>query len=305
MADLYESMRIFCRVAETGGFSAAARDLDQAQSQTTRAVQMLEQRLGANLFHRTTRRLTLTPEGTEYLGRCQSILLAVEAADSSVGRGAATLSGSLRLFAPVSLGKALVVPRLHEFLDRHPALDVQLMLDDRPWDMIEHGIDVSIRIGPIREKMLSAQKLGEARRVVVASPTYWDSRGRPTIPAELSNHEAIVFRGPITVDHAFLVRGEQRERVVLTGRLATNSSEAVYQSLRLGRGFSIAPWWLVSDDVAKGNLDLVLSDWEVTPRFEIFAVYPETHKPSLKIQSLVDWLVFAWSLDAQLVSSGV
>ena len=244
----------------------------------------------------------MTAEGEEYLGRCKTILQAVEAADASVGRGAAVLSGSLRLFAPVSLGKSLVVPRLHEFMERHPALDVHLLLDDRPWNMIEHGIDVSIRIGPIREKMISVRKLGEARRVAVATPEYWDLRVRPQVPADLAQHEAIIFRGPITVDRCDFARGKQQESVPMSGKLMTNSSEAVYQSLRLGRGFAIVPWWLVSEDVGRGTLELVLPDWSVTPCFEIFATYPETHAPSAKIRSLVDWLVFAWRNDAQLVS---
>ncbi len=295
--DLLDAITAYVRAAERSSFTAAARDLNVSQPHITRAVNQLEERLGTRLFQRSTRAMTLTDEGRDYLEKCRAILAALEDADQSVGRGAETLTGRLRIFAPVSLGRMWVVPRLEEFMRRHPALDVHLILDDRPRDMIEERIEVSLRVGEIAEQSLRVRHLGDVARVVVASPRYWDSRGRPTHPAELATYEALIFDAHVVVDGINMRRGAEAVDVKLKGRFHSNSSEALHEGMLHGLGLSIPPWWLVADDIASGRLERVLPDWTLIPPLPLHAAYPLTRSPTEKVRRFVDWLVFTMHAD--------
>ena len=295
--DLHQAMIAFVRSAERGGFSAAARDLSVTQPHVTRAIQQLESRLGARLFHRTTRKLNLTDEGREYLDRCRAILQSIEEADESVGRGARTLRGELRIFAPVSLGRAWIVPRLGEFLARHPELSVKLVLDDRPRDIVEERLDVSVRVGPLEESSHRVRKLGDVERILVASPAFWQRHSEPRTPADLERLPWLIFDGPIRVDQLRLSRGADTRHVKLTGRISTNSSEAIHEALLQGFGACPAPIWLVATDVRQARLTRVLSDWRIIPPLPLHAVYPETRVPTEKVRRFVDWLAFTLHAD--------
>ena len=161
--DRIETMRHFVRVAGLSSFSAAARELGTTQSNVSRSVRLLEEHLGAKLLQRTTRHMSLTPEGAEYLEHAVLILESVEAADSAVGMRAKGLAGPLRVFAPVSLGRQHVVPRLAEFMREHPDLEVELILDDWPRDLIRERIDVALRVGPLSDSTEHARLLGAFR----------------------------------------------------------------------------------------------------------------------------------------------
>lgn len=295
--DLLDAITAFVRAAERGGFTAAARDLNVSQPHITRAVGQLEERLGTRLFQRSTRAMTLTDEGQDYLEKCRAILAALEDADQSVGQGAENLTGKLRIFAPVSLGRMWVVPRLPEFMQRHPALDVHLIFDDRPRDMIEERIEVALRVGEIAEQSLRVRHLGDVARVVVASPDYWNTRGRPAHPADLAHHEALIFEAHVIVDRINLRRGADAVDVKLNGRFHSNSSEALHEGLLCGLGLSIPPWWLVADDIASGRLERVLPDWTLIPPLPLRAAYPLTRAPTEKVRRFVDWLVFTMHAD--------
>jgi DNA-binding transcriptional LysR family regulator len=295
--DLLDAVRAFVRVAESGNFSAAARDLAVSQPHVTRAVQQLETRLGARLFLRSTRAVRLTDEGSEYLERCHAMLVAVDEADHSVGHRAGRLTGRLRVFAPVSLGRAWVVPRLPEFMARHTQLEVQLILDDSVRDMTEERIDVALRVGPLAEQGLRSRHLGDVQRVVVATPDYWQQRGRPDRPEALADHETLIFDGPILVDRIVLDRGAERQSVGLRGRFRTNSSEAIQEATLRGMGVCIAPWWLVAADLAAGRLMRVLDDWVISPPLPIHAAYAPSRAPVEKVRRFVDWLIFTLHAD--------
>lgn len=296
--DLFEAMAAYVRVAERGSFTGAARDLRTSQSSVTRAVQQLEERTGTRLFTRTTRRLTLTDEGAEYLVRCRVILDAVAEADSAVGERARTLRGMLRVFAPVSLGRAWIVPRLAEFLARHTELSVHLVLDDRPRDLVEERLDVGVRVGPLPPSSMRVRKLGDVERLLVAAPSYFTrGRRRPRAPAELLDHEWLVFDGTVRVDRVACVRGDARVEVEMSGRFTTNSSEAIQEALLLGRGLCLAPYWLVADALEEGRLERILPKWSTPPSLPIFATYPETRAPTEKVRRFVDWLAFSFHGD--------
>jgi len=302
--DLLSSMQSFLRAADRGSFSAAARNLRVTQPHITRAVQQLEARLGARLFHRSTRRLTLTDEGREYLERCRAVLAAVAEADESVGTHAQSVRGELRVFAPVSLGRLWVVPRLTEFLEHHPALTVNLVLDDRPRDLVAEGLDIGLRIGPLPDTTtLRLRKLGDVQRLVVAAPNYWARNGYPQSPDDLGRYEWLIFDGTIRVDRLECVRGSEKASVPLKGRFSTNSSEAILEALVLGQGACLVPHWLVARALKSGALESVLHDWTAIPHLPLFATYPETRIPTEKVRRFVDWLAFSLQADGLFVSS--
>lgn len=292
--DLITAMETFERCIERGSFSAAARDLRVSQPHVTRCIQYLEARLKANLFRRSTRQLSLTDEGIEYLEHCRGILEAIRGADESVGGGAKELRGELRIFAPVSLGRQWVVPKLGDFMDLHPQLSVKLVLSDRPLDLAEERIDVAIRVGPLRDGAQRVKKLGDVGRPIVAAPRFWDRFGRPEKPADLAKFEWLIFDGPVRVDSVSCVReGSPVETVMVNGRFSSNSSEAIDAALLQGRGACMAPAWLVNPGLARGELEAVLTDWRTVPDLSLFAVYPESRVPTEKIRRCVDWLIFS------------
>jgi DNA-binding transcriptional LysR family regulator len=295
--DRLAAMNAFVRVAERGSFSAAARDLRVGQPFVSRMVQHLERELGARLLHRTTRALTLTDAGLEYLRRSRAILAAVADAHDAVSEGGKKLSGELRIFAPVSLGRAWVVPQLGEFMARHPALAVNVVLDDRPRDLVADRLDVGLRIGPLPEGGHRARRLGDIERWLVAAPSYWAKRGRPRQPAELEAHEALIYDGTIVVDRVQLHRGVERAEVPLKGRFRSNSPEAIAEAMLLGRGFTPAPNWLVARELKSGALERVLDDWRVMPPLVLYATYPQTREPPLKVRRFIDWMVHTLEAD--------
>ena len=301
--DLIDAISAFVRAAERGGFSSAARDLGVTQPHISRAVQQLEDRLGARLFNRTTRKLVLTDEGLDYLERCRSILSSIEDADQSIGSRAQTLVGQLRIYAPVSLGRAMLVSRVGEFLSRHPQLDINLVLDDRPRDLIEERLDLGLRVGPLPASNQRSRHLGDADRFVVATPDYWDRHDRPETPQHLEAHESLIFDGTITLDRIEMAREGEMVSTPLRGRLRTNSSEAILAATRIGLGVCVAPNWLISEDLATGRLERVLAGWRVIPSLPIYVTYPETRTPTEKVRRFVDWLVFSLRGDGILGSS--
>jgi DNA-binding transcriptional LysR family regulator len=293
--DHLDAITAFVRAAERGGFSAAARDLNVSQPHVTRAVAQLEARLGVRLMNRSTRHLTLTDEGRDYLERCRAIQLAVEDSDESVGVRATTLRGELRVFAPVSLGREWIVPRLTEFLDRHPALSVRLVLDDRPRDLIEERLDIAVRVGPLESSTMRARHLGDVQRLIVAAPDYFARHGlaRPRLPADLAAHEWLIFDGPVRVDQVRCVKDGETVEIACNGRFISNSSEALQEAVLRGQGLCLAPYWLVSKAVASGALEQILPDWRTAPDLSLSVVYPATRAPSEKVRRFIDWLVYS------------
>jgi DNA-binding transcriptional LysR family regulator len=289
--DLMDAITAFVRTAERGGFAAAARDLGTSQPHVTRAVQQLEARLGAPLLHRTTRRVTLTEAGAEYLEHCRQILAAVEQADHAVGERARTLSGRLRVFAPVSIGRLWLLPWIGQFMARHTSLEVELVLDDRPRDLVQERLDVGIAVGELPDSSLRVRRLGEVERVVVAKPAYWRQHGTPRQPADLSQHQALIFAGPITLDRLRLQRAAQTVDVALQGRFRTNSSEAIEEAALQGLGLLVAPTWLVGAHLASGQLKQVLVPWRIVPALAVSAIYPATRAPTEKVRRFIDGLV--------------
>jgi LysR family transcriptional regulator, transcriptional activator for dmlA len=299
--DLINAVACFVRVAERGSFSASARDMGVSQAHMSRAIAQLEARLGTKLIHRTTRQLTLTDEGMEYLGRCRTILSAIEEADQSVGKRANVLSGQLRVFAPVSLGRTWIVPRVTEFLARHPDLSIKLVLDDSPRDLIEDRLDIGLRIGPLSDGTQQARKLGDIERVIVATPAYWDQSGRPNHPSDLEGHEWLMFDGVVLVNGFDCMRGDETLRVHLKGRFSSNSSEAMQEAMLTGAGVCLAPYWLAAKGLSDGSLERVFADWRTMPSLPLYVTYPANRAPTEKVRRFIDWLVYCFHADGHFL----
>ena len=260
----WAAMEAFVRVVETGSFSAAARQLHLGQPAVSKMIAQLEDRLGVQLLLRSTQGLTPTEAGQSYYERAKR---AVEEADEAeiAARGAnASLSGELRIGAAVTFARLHVVPRLAAFLAEHPALQVQVILDDQNIDLIESGIDVALRMGSLEDSALIARKIGQRPRRVLATPAYFEKHGEPTVPADLAAHEAIVYdvRGGGT---AWMFRkGNTEASVSVTGRVRVTAAEGVRAAVLSGLGLAVASEWMFPE-LKSGALKAVLTDWMVPP----------------------------------------
>jgi DNA-binding transcriptional LysR family regulator len=191
MNDRLLALRLFVRVARAGSFSAAARELDLSQPSVSRIIAALEQELGAALVIRTTRAVTLTDAGEDYLARVEAILASLEEADH-LARGSLELRGSLRVALPESFGTREVIPRLPGFLRLHQSLQVSFLMSDQRQDTIKEGVDVAVRLGEMADSSATARLIGRSPRLIAASPAYLKANGIPNVPADLASHRAII-----------------------------------------------------------------------------------------------------------------
>jgi DNA-binding transcriptional LysR family regulator len=283
------ALRHFTRVASLLSFSAAAREFDTTQSNVSRSIRQLEDHLGAQLLKRTTRRMSLTSEGAEYLEHAVRIIDSVEQANATVGKRAHGLSGPLRIFAPVSLGRQHIVPRLSYFLQKHPDLEIDLILDDWPQDLIREGIDVAIRVGPIADSTDRARLLGHAALAAVCSPRWAKGRALGS-PADLALFSSVIFAGPITLNKVRFARRKNQYEVALRGAFRTNSSEAILAAAIAGLGFAIAPAWLVTQALRSRQLQQLFADWTIGRPLPIYAVFPNNRTPTTRVVAFINFL---------------
>lgn len=297
--DMLALYRTFVRVVEAGSFSAVALELNTSQPTISRQVAQLEEHLGARLFQRTTRALTLTDDGQVLYGQAVRVLESVAETEASVGRGAAAPSGLLRLGCPVVFGRRHIVPRLGVFLARHPRVSIALAMQDSYVDLIEEGIDLAIRVGEVRDPSLVARRIGTTRRVLVASPDYLARRGVPAHPADLPGHDCATYSGtpgPVTW-HFRSPAGPLS--VTVTGRFRTGNSEGVREAVLAGLGIGLVPIWHFGDEIDTGRLVILLPEFE-PPSVPTSAVYPSRRFLAPKVRAMIDFLAHEFSLDPRL-----
>ncbi|HVI51447.1 MAG TPA: LysR family transcriptional regulator [Candidatus Sulfotelmatobacter sp.] len=288
--DRLDSMVAFVRVAESHSFSEAARRLNLSKSVVSRQVSGLEADLGARLFHRTTRSLTLTEVGAAYLERCQRILTDIEEANLSVSNLQAAPRGKLRVSAPVPFALQHLAPALPDFLSRYPEMEIDLALNDRFVNLVEEGFDLAIRIGKLDDSSLIARYLAPARRVVVGSPEYLAARGTPQTPDDLSNHCCLTYSNLSAADEwSFVTPEGKRWPVEVKGRLRVNNGDVLRQAALGGLGLTLLPTFIVGADLQAGTLVQVLQDF-VAQNTGIHAVYPHARHLSPKVRAFVDFL---------------
>lgn len=300
--DRLTSMETFVRVAEAGSFSAAARQIGVGQSAVSKMIAMLEERLGARLVTRSTRRLSLTEDGRRYLEAARVAIEAAQAADQLVGDRAVKPSGRLRVAASIAFGRLHIVPRLAQFFESYSDIDVELLLSDRFVDMIGEGVEVAIRIGTLSDPGLVARRIGSISRITVARPEYWEARGRPERPEDLTAHECLIYTELAKADLWEFQSLDGPISVKVAGRFRTNCSDAMREALLAGLGVGVTPYWMWRDELAEGRLERVLTAYEPTPR-PVQAVFPERRLISPKVRAFVDFLTEQFRNEPSLSSS--
>jgi DNA-binding transcriptional LysR family regulator len=289
MNDKLLALRVFVRVARTGSFSAAARELDLSQPSVSRIIGGLEKDVGGALVIRTTRAVTLTDIGNDYLTRVEAILASLEEADHAA-RGSRELRGSLRVAMPSSFGVREIVPLMPGFLARHPSLNVSLLMSDQRQDTIKEGIDVALRLGALADSSATARLIGRTQRMVVASPTYLKARGTPKRPEDLAAHAAIVGPAGTTAGTWFFQKGGQKVSARINSRLNVSVNEAAIAAAVAGIGVVTTALWGCRAELASGSLIQLLPDWKMS-EVEAHGMFTPGRRPKPAARALVEYLI--------------
>ena len=289
MLDRLTGLEVFARVAGTGSLSAAARALGMSQTMVTKHIAALESRLGVKLFHRTTRRLSITEAGRNYLESSARILAEIEAADAAVAADRVEPRGLLRLNAPVSFGARQIAPLLAEFAQRHPRVTVELGLNDRLVDLVEEGWDLAIRIGNLSNSSLIARRIAPCRIVVCAAPSYLRARGTPRTVASLAEHNCLGYTLSQRTPIDRWVFGAD-VGVQISGNLRANNGDALRAAAIAGQGIIHQPTFIVADDIREGRLVALALDQPTVELGGIYAVFlPDRHPPA-RVRAFIDFI---------------
>jgi DNA-binding transcriptional LysR family regulator len=288
--DRLTAIEAFVRVAEAQSFSEAARRLRSSKSAVSRNVSALETELGVRLFQRTTRSLTLTEAGRGYFERATRILADLEEANLAVSHLQSAPRGRLRVSAPMSFGFLHLAPALPDFLARFPEVAVDLAMSDRFVDLVDEGFDVAVRIGALEDSSLVARKLAPIRRVVCASPAYFEARGFPRSPDELKGHECLCNSNiALSQEWQFTAPDGRFWPVAVKGRLSANNGDALRVAALKGQGLANLPTFIVGGDLQAGTLVTMLDEF-ISQHLAMSAVYPTSRRLSPKVRAFVDFL---------------
>ena len=280
-------MLVFTKVVQAGSFTGAARALEMPKSTVSRKVSQLEERLGARLLQRTTRKLNLTEVGQTYYQHAARIVAEVEEAEQAVSQMQEIPRGLLRVTTPQNFG--FLAPIVASFMRRYPEVRIELVLANRVIDMIEEGFDLALRVGQLRDSTLVARTLGKLESYLVASPSFLRREGRPKHPRDLEHFDCIVFGAGPDGARWKLGREGKTVSVDVNARLTVNDFEFLGEAARSGLGITVLPQFRCVDDLRKKKLRRVLPEWCVgeTP---LYAVYPSTRHLSPKVKAFLDHL---------------
>jgi DNA-binding transcriptional LysR family regulator len=281
---------IFVKVVELSSFTAAADALEMSQPVVSKAVARLEEKLGARLLNRTTRRLSLTEAGSELYRRSVRALEEIENAELEVARFQTEPRGALRVSAPMSFSILHLGPVLQAFLDRYPGVTVELSLDDRQIDLVEEGFDIAIRIGRLQDSNLIARKITPCRQVLCASPGYVAKHGAPEHPDDLLKHKCVLY-SLISAPREWRLTGPDGEEhvVPVTGTLQSNNGLVNRAAAMAGSGIVLLPTFYLGDQLRSGELKALLCKYK-PPEIAMHAVYPERRNLMPKVRAFVDFL---------------
>ncbi|EZP72229.1 LysR family transcriptional regulator [Sphingomonas paucimobilis] len=285
-----EAWAIFAAVVEHRSFTDAAKALSVSKATVSKAVTRLEQHLETSLFSRTSRRLALTESGKRLAEHAARILAEGQAAEEAARQDTEELSGTVRLGAPMTFGLLRVAPLVAQFTKQHPGVDVFLHLSDALIDMIEMGLDATIRIADMPDSSLRARRLGDVRVHLVASPAYLEERGRPVHPVDLSGHDCLCYSNVTTPDvWRFSGPGEQNVAVQVRARMTVNSGDAMLPALLAGVGIARLPDFIIGDAMAAGDLEEILVDWRAPP-LGLHLVTPPSRLRPVRVEALLDFI---------------
>ncbi len=288
--DRIQGVKLYIRVVDLGSFSKAAADMGIGQPSATKLVAQLEAQLGARLLHRSTHGVTPTEIGLLYYEKCKLIAHHVEEAESVAALMQSQVQGGLRVSTSVAFGRRVLVPLMMRFMKLNPRLNVELSFEDRYVDLVAQGVYVAIRMGRLADSTLGARFLGLNPWVAVASPAYLAQRGAPQRPADLAQHDALIY-STVQGDARWLFTGPDGHEhpTTVRGPLRSNNLSALLAAARGGMGVAALPWYVAHESVRTGTVQPVLTDWNL-PSQEIHAVYPSPRRVPAKVSGFIEWL---------------
>ncbi len=289
--DQIQAMRIFVRVVEAGTFTRAADSLSLPKATVTKHVQALEERLRVKLLNRTTRRVTVTPDGAAYYDRTVRLLTDLDDIEASMTNARANPRGRLRIDVGTSVAQLLIIPQLAEFHARYPDIQVDLGVSDRTVDLIGDNVDCVIRGGELSDQSLVARRIGNLEFITVAAPAYLERKGTPTHPLEIEEkHASVIYFSPQSGRHYPLEFRRGDESIDITGpyQLSVNESNAYVTSIVAGLGIGQITSWQAQRHIASGALVQLLPEW-TQPLLPVYVVYPPNRHLSAKVRAFVDW----------------
>ena len=285
--DRLQAMAAFVRVVDSGSFSGAARQLGVGQPAVSKTIAQLEDRLQVRLLVRSTHALTPTDAGLRFYERARLAIAEVDEAELEARGAGAGLTGRLRFSAATTFARLMIVPRLPEFLARHPSLDIDVILDDRIIDVVSEGIDIALRMGTLADSSAVARKIASGRRSVVATPAYLARAGTPKVPADLAHHHALIYS--VLSDNWTFRRGETETSVTVRGRLRLSAAEGIRAAVLADMGLAVASDWMFAPELANGAVTRVLPDWMLSP-IDLWAIFPTGRLASAKARAFADFV---------------
>lgn len=289
--DRLDAMKVFVLAVDEGSLAAAGRKLGRSPAAVSRAIAFLEERVGAELLHRTTRSIKLSEDGERYVEVCRRVLTELEEAENIATGARAAPRGLLTITAPVVSGEMVLRPILDAFLDAYPTVSAKLLLFDRAVNLIEEGVDVALRIGPLADSAMIAMRVGDISRVVVAAPRYLKQHPRIVEPGDLAKHQIVAMAHlPNSWTFAPQAGSSAPRTVQFSPRLIVNSTYAAVASAVAGRGVARMYSYQVAEPLARGDLEIVLADQE-DPQMPAHLICPQGRLSVPKVRAFTDFAV--------------
>ncbi|HQS09572.1 MAG: transcriptional regulator [Rhizobiales bacterium 24-66-13] len=285
--DRFQAMQAFVTVVEAGSFSAAARQIGVGQPAISKTIAQLEERLQVRLLVRSTHSLAPTDAGLRFYERARAAIREAEEAELEARGAGAGLSGRLRISAATTFARLLIVPRLPEFLARHPDIEIDVLLDDRVIDLVSEGVDLALRMGELIDSTAIARRIARGQRSVLATPAYLARAGTPLAPADLATHEAIVY-SQLGASWTFRRNGAQAS-VAVKGRVRLSAAEGIRAAVLADMGLTVNSDWMFAPELESGAVRRVLEDWELPP-VDLWAVFPTGRLASAKARAFADYV---------------
>ncbi len=289
--EAFSDIQLFSLIVKLGNMAAAAQELGVTPPVVTRRLAHLEKRLGVRLMNRTTRKISLTPEGEVYLMEGVRILEEMTALEDRLGGGSKQPQGTVRIAATLGFGRTYIAPALSKFADKHPQIDVQLHLSDKSVNLVDQGFDLMVRFGEMSDSRLTARVLAHNRRMLCAAPSYLRARGMPTHPRELGKHNCIFIReGDETFGTWHLRHGAETESIKVRANLSTNDGTSALGWALEGKGILVRSQWEIAKGLRENKLTPVLAEWSL-PSADVYLVFQVTKQMPAKVRALVDFLL--------------